>query len=428
MAKDMKVGLLLKIKDAMTPGVKKASQSMQDMQKKVKTLGSELSNLTSLQQVVRQFKQVEQASRESAKVFDHVQNNVRHLQNVLKADPNNQALANKLARAKVASADAEREFSSNRRELKALQSTLKQAGISASNMGDEEKRLAQKIAQTRKTLAGYKQNLSELDQQTKTTRKGMSKLAKSFAVGAAAALGWTGVSGVFSGVKNQIVSLIQTGARFEQLKTQLNSLTGSSKNAEQAMAWIKRFAKNTPSDIESVTKSFVKLKAFGIDPMDGTFQALIDQTAKLGFSQEKLDGIVLAVGQAWTKQKLQGEEALQLIERGVPVWDLLAKATGKNIVELQKLSAQGKLGRKEIKLLIDEMGKGAQGAAKAQMNSFNGLMSNLKDAWLGFQQDVADAGLLDSLKAEIEGVLETVGRLAKDGTLKEWAKKHGVSK
>ncbi|MNC70662.1 hypothetical protein D3C75_1214970 [compost metagenome] len=68
---------------------------------------------------------------------------------------------------------------------------------------------------------------------------------------------------------------------------------------------------------------FVRLKAFGIDPMNGAMQGMVDQAFKLGGGFEEVQGISLALGQAWAKQKLQGEESLQLIERGVPVWQLL---------------------------------------------------------------------------------------------------------
>ena len=108
---------------------------------------------------------------------------------------------------------------------------------------------------------------------------------------------------------------------------------------------------------QDVVDQAKKLKAFGLDPLNGSLQALIDQNAAVGGSQQDLEGKVLALGQAWAKQKLQGEEILQLVERGVPVWSLLEKATGLNVTQLRKLSEQGKLGRDTIKALYEEIGK-----------------------------------------------------------------------
>ncbi|WP_027853501.1 tape measure protein [Marinobacterium litorale] len=233
------------------------------------------------------------------------------------------------------------------------------------------------------------------------------------------------LAGTYLGInalKNALMGLINTGSRFEDMQVQINTLMGSIEEGEKATAWIKDFAKTTPADIEGVTQGFIRLKAFGIDPMDGSFQAIIDQTSKLGFSQEKMEGVILAVGQAWTKQKLQGEEALQLIERGVPVWDLLAKATGRTTTELQEMSSAGELGRREIALLIQEMGKSSEGAASEAMKTWTGLVSNLKDMWLNFVNDINEAGFLDYMKQQLQELLDTVKQMAADGSLKRWAK------
>ncbi|WP_028470039.1 tape measure protein [Neptunomonas japonica] len=232
------------------------------------------------------------------------------------------------------------------------------------------------------------------------------------------------LAGTYLGInalKKAIGGIIGTGARFEQLETQINSMMGSIEAGEAATAWIKDFASKTPTDLAGVTEGFIKLKALGIDPMNGSYQAIIDQTSKLGFTQEKMEGVILAVGQAWTKQKLQQEEANQLIERGVPVWDLLAKATGKNTAELQKLSSAGKLGRKEIKLFIDEMGRSSQGAAAEQMRTWNGLVSNIKDSWTNFVGQIADAGIFDFAKDQLTELTVLAAKMAADGRLKEYA-------
>lgn len=215
---------------------------------------------------------------------------------------------------------------------------------------------------------------------------------------------------------------VGTAAAFEKYRTQLEVLEGSSDKAQQAMNWVSKFATDTPFEIDGVMQSFVKLRAFGMDPMNGTMQAIADQTAKLGGGQVEMEGIVLALGQAWTKQKLQGEEALQLIERGVPVWDLLSKATGKTTAELQKMSESGQLGKHAISLLIEQMAKSSAGAANKQMQTWNGMMSNLSDAWQRFANLVADAGMFDALKQRLAGFLSTLDRMAASGELKVIAK------
>jgi phage tail tape-measure protein len=45
-----------------------------------------------------------------------------------------------------------------------------------------------------------------------------------------------------------------------------------------------------------VTQVFVRLKAFGIDPMNGAMQGIVDQVYKLGDGVEEVQGISLALG------------------------------------------------------------------------------------------------------------------------------------
>ncbi|WP_419534731.1 tape measure protein [Endozoicomonas sp.] len=227
----------------------------------------------------------------------------------------------------------------------------------------------------------------------------------------------------FYAIKKAMQGVLNTGDQFERLEVQLNAIMGSMVEGEQAMAWIKEFTKNTPLELQEVADAFTALKNFGLDPMDGTLQAIVDQTSKLGGGMERLKGISLALGQAWAKQKLQGEEILQLVERGVPVWSLLEKVTGKNTQELQKLSSAGKLGREAIKGLIDEIGKSSAGAAKANMGLLSGLMSNMADRWTEFKDSIADAGWLAYVKTQLTAFGNKLDELGKNGKLQELAQK-----
>lgn len=219
-------------------------------------------------------------------------------------------------------------------------------------------------------------------------------------------------------------TFIKTAAEFERYQVMLNQLQGSEQGGAQAMQWIQDFTMNTPYAVNQVTQSFVKLKAFGLDPMDGTMQAVVDQVAMLGGTAETVDGISLAIGQMWTKGKIQGEEALQLIERGVPVWDYLAKASkeagqnngfGYTTQELQDLSQKGMLTKESIQALLRVMGEESKGAAKSQMDTWNGMVSNMGDTWTMFQKDAMDAGAFDALKVSMKSILSDLQEMKDSG-------------
>lgn len=239
--------------------------------------------------------------------------------------------------------------------------------------------------------------------------------ARQMAALATAAVGLQSITGAAKDV-------IATGAAFEALEGRLKSLLGSSDKAKDVFAQIKDLAKTTPFEVQGLTEAYVKLTAFGLQPSVKQMQAITDTAATLGGGTESLQRVTLALGQAWTKSKLQGDEILQLAEAGVPVWDLLAKATGKNTTELQKMSEAGTLGRDAILKLIDALGTENMGASAALMETFNGAVSNAKDALSEFYALIAQSGVLEYLTGQLQAVLAEFDRMKANGELKAEAK------
>lgn len=178
-----------------------------------------------------------------------------------------------------------------------------------------------------------------------------------------------------------VKSVVDTASNFEQLEIRLNSVMGSSQEGEKAFAWIKQFAVDTPYSVQQTTDAFMQLKNFGLDPMDGTLQKVADASAKYGKSADTAERVTLALGQAWARGKLQGQDTLQMIDAGIPVYDLLSKATGKTVAEIQNMSEKGTMGRDVMRQLIDQMGREGAGTAAAKMNTYAGAISNMGDAF-----------------------------------------------
>lgn len=263
----------------------------------------------------------------------------------------------------------------------------------------------------------------EGEQNLKRFQQGLDRVERSavaagHAIAATAALAG-GALAVGMGLVGK--SVLQTASTFEKLQMQLEILEGSSQAAGERMAWLRKFALNTPLDLKGATDAYVRLKNYGMDPMNGSLQALVDTNAMMAGGQAELEGIIVGVGQAWSKQKLQAEEANQLLERGVPVWELLAKAMGKTVPEVMKLSEQGKVGRKEILLLIEAMGKRAEGASEKFSKSFAGIMDKVVEQWTDFKKLIADSGFFARAKIGFESILETLGRWQSDGTIQKVA-------
>lgn len=269
-------------------------------------------------------------------------------------------------------------------------------------------------------ILGFKIEGEENVKKFKANMDSMEKQASSFGTKVGTAIGLAG-GAIITGLGVLAKSSISAGMRMEQLGVRLEGLEGSAEKAKEAMAWIKDFADKTPLGLDAVTDSYSRLKTFGIDPTNGSLQAAVDTMALAGGNADYLNGIILAMGQAWSKNKLQGEEALQLIERGVPVWDLLSEAMGKSTSELQDMSRKGKLGRAEMQLLFDAMGKRAAGSADKLSKTLSGIFTRTKARWDQFLNLIADSGYFKAFKDQIENMFVSIDEWFKDGSAKRAA-------
>ncbi|MGB5856494.1 MAG: tape measure protein [Oceanisphaera sp.] len=347
---------------------------------------------------------------------------VRRLGSAVKQNQRDtRGLATQFDRAKTAAAGAKTEFQRQREALERSRRAINEAGGSTRQLSETQRRLTEQqkrlraaMDEARGAAAKKAASIKKLGNDSANTENKLGRLTRTVLASIAAFLG-------FRAVGRQLAEMFKTGDKFERLESQVTALMGSIEGGQEATAWIKEFAKDTPLQLEEVTSIFVKLKAFGLDPMNGSMQSVVDQAYKLGGSFQEVEGVALALGQAWAKQKLQGEEILQLIERGVPVWDLLAKVTGKNTGELQKMVSAGELGRDTIQALMDEMGAQSTGAAAVGMSQLSGLISNAKDNIADFYNSVADAGILNWLKDQLAAVNAEFRSLSDGGQLKTLA-------
>ena len=433
--KDRLIQFILRGKDELSPAAKQSAAALDKVRQEAEELGSALDSAKDAQGLAFAFKTTSAAAERAKVALADTELRVKELRDALDEKPEAAGLQQSLK-------DAEREASRTRKQLRDLTAALAEqekaaqaAGIDTNNLADEEKRLAAEVDKAKVAVADNSQQLKALQREQAAAsraaaehtsrldaaRGAMSSGAKQVLAFAAAYISLSAAFGLVQKglnlVRDGIYSMLKTGDQFELLDKRLASLMGSIAGGEQAVAWIKDFAKNTPLEVADVTEAFALLKTYGLDPMDGTLQAVVDKNEELGGGMERLTGIASALGQAYGKQKLQTEEILQLVERGVPAWDLLEKVTGKNAAQLEALASKGKLGRDVIKALIAEIGKSSEGAAADAMGTLTGLASNLSDVWSGFLDRVSKSGALDYVKKKLGEVADKIDQMDKDGRL-----------
>lgn len=245
--------------------------------------------------------------------------------------------------------------------------------------------------------------LQRVAQATGTVARNMAKIA---AVGAAAG---AGMAALF---KTQFVD---SAAQFEKFGLILETLEGSSDKAKKSMQWVSDFAAKTPYDLEQVMESFVKLKAYGLDPTKkGLLQTLGDTSAAMG---KDLMQSVEAIADAMT-----GENE-RLKEFGIK-----ASKTGNRIV--YEYTANGKTMRKAanannramIQDTLQAIWNQKYGGAMDKLSkSWGGMTSNLGDQWTRFKVMVMESGAFEWLKGRLGELLTQIDDMAKSGELKQLA-------
>ncbi len=217
-------------------------------------------------------------------------------------------------------------------------------------------------------------------------------------------------------------SLIKTAAEFEMAGIRMKQTF--KEDGDKAMAWLKQFATDTPMAFGDVQNAAMRLKTAGIDPMNGSLQALVDYNAKIGGDTNQLNDFINSFQKMAAVNKMTWEDVLPLIQRNVPVLKMLSEATGGKYSEKQilQLIKEGRLQGKAIEALYRQMGKDAAGAAKEQMKTWDGLVSNLGDTFTSMQASFMEKGVFDELKNELGGILDWLNQKIENGEFDEFAK------
>jgi len=209
-------------------------------------------------------------------------------------------------------------------------------------------------------------------------------------------------------------SVLKTAGQFEKFEATLETIEGSSDKAKKSMEWIKAFAKSTPYEVSELTESFIKLKAYGIDPLDGTMETLGNTASAMG---KTLNQAVEAYADASTGEFERLKEfGIKAKQEGDKV-TFTYQQNGKEITKTTSKSAN------DIqKFLKETWGAKFAGAMDKQSKTWNGMLSNLSDSWAEFQLKIAESGFFEKAKGQIRGLMDLLARWSNDGTADKIAK------
>lgn len=224
-----------------------------------------------------------------------------------------------------------------------------------------------------------------------------SALATTLKVGAGAALAGISAAGTVG---------IKTAAQLETAQIGFTTMLGSGEKAQAFLKDLTSFAAKTPFELPGLQKSASQLVATGIETSKviPIMTTLGNITSGMGTGSEGIQRAVVAIQQMNAAQKISAEDLNQLRDAGVPVYELLANATGKSTQEIAGMAAAGKLGKTELDALMQTLQSGAG------LERFNGLMEQQSKSLSGLASTAKD-----TFQIGMAGAIEPLIPLLKDG-------------
>lgn len=211
-------------------------------------------------------------------------------------------------------------------------------------------------------------------------------------------------------------SALTTASSFENMRLSLDTMTKGQGAA--TLRELNEWALKMPVNTEKAVKSFIMMKAMGLDPTISQMTTLVDTMSALGGNAEVLEGIARALGQISTKGKVSAEELMQLAERGVPVFDILREKFGE--VDSSTISAG-----QAIEAIFAGLDERFGGMAKKQQSAWSGMVETIKSYYTEFQKMVMESGVFDYLKEKLSGMVDWLDQAKWSGQMEEFAQ--GIS-
>lgn len=197
-------------------------------------------------------------------------------------------------------------------------------------------------------------------------------------------------------------------SQVEKAKISFTTLTKSQEVATQLLKDIDIFASKTPFNKLGLIELNQQLLGFGFNAKQSLpiLNAVGNAVSAVGGGQDKLQGVVLALGQMQTKGRVATQELLQIAERGLPVFDILQQKLGLTNEQLGDIGNQGINSSVAIQAILEGFNERFGGSLEKQAQTLEGKRSNIIDK---FQQRVSAFGT--TIYPIFSTVLDIIGRL-----------------
>jgi len=198
----------------------------------------------------------------------------------------------------------------------------------------------------------------------------------------------------FAAATNFVSDIVRVRGEFQQLEVAFETMLGSKQKADQLLAEITEFAATTPFELKDVAAATKQLLAFGIssDKVKDTLRSLGDISSGIG---APLGEIAYLFGTIKTQGRAMTVDVRQFAQRGIPIYQELAKIFDVTTDRVQDFIEAGKVGFPEIEQVFKNLtAEGSQfgGLMEAQSKTLLGQISNLRDAFSQMLNEIGRSG------------------------------------
>lgn len=249
-----------------------------------------------------------------------------------------------------------------------------------------------KLDSISRSMNPLNKKVGKLDKEFKKVDKSINKTAGSFGKLKGLLAGAITVGGITAFGK----AVVDASSRAEDLKTTLETVTGSAKGADDAFKFINDFATRTPFDIETLTETFIKLKASGIEPTEELLTTFGDMAS---VTTDRI-GSLTAVTDLFSRTTAGGlglEELNRLADRGIPVFKIFEEKLGLTRLEISEFGKTAEGAAKLKDALLEGLDENFGGGMEKASQNLSVSMSNLGIAFNNALIAVGEGGLSDAI-------------------------------
>lgn len=253
------------------------------------------------------------------------------------------------------------------------------------------------------------QGFNKIDQQASKSGASLESSFKKGAVALGAMFTVTAAAGI-------IGNIAKVRGEFQQLEIAFTTMLGSEKASRALMAQMTKTAAETPFDLSQVASGAKQLLAYGfnVEKVNDTLVTLGDVASGVS---APLNDIVYLYGTLRASGRVMQIDIRQFANRGIPIYEELAKVLKVNVSEINELVRTGQVGFPHVEEAFKNMtseGGRFNDLMKKQSASIIGLKSNLGDA-MDMAKNELGKKLEPVLEALLRGAIATAGNLDQIG-------------